>query len=357
MGQNNEWCKVERQRWRGRGSERWDVVGGDKGKRKMMEGVSSTSFFVTEIGDQWKANNLFFKFKALGEIDEVVIPPRRDNRGRRFGFMRFYNVKDKYLLSIKLDNLVLDGRKIYANLPRYKRKTKEEVSQGLNLGDKGKVIAASMEGTLHVKKSWVGVNGQKSYVEALHNGTVAEVPIVGSNQRRGVIFKPLHFVPNQEEVNRLNKAFTGALRYPGDEVDIKRKFLEESLFSIKVTILGPNICLLEDLVGEDMESMLLERKDWWDLLFVSIKPWKPSNIDDERLVWIKTYGIPCHARGESLFRSLVDSIGRFVKTDEETKLTSRMDVTRICLGYKGKERVFATIKVVINELPFEVQMV
>lgn len=70
------------------GMERWDVAGGDKGKRKMDEGVSSKSLFVIEFGDQWKAKDLYFELKALGEIDKVVIPLGRDNRGWRFGFMR-----------------------------------------------------------------------------------------------------------------------------------------------------------------------------------------------------------------------------------------------------------------------------
>lgn len=52
--------------------ERWDVDGGDKGKRKMKEGDHITNFFVIEFGDQWKAKDLFFKFKDLGDIDEVA---------------------------------------------------------------------------------------------------------------------------------------------------------------------------------------------------------------------------------------------------------------------------------------------
>lgn len=53
---------------------------------------------------------------------------------------------------------------------------------------------------------------------------------------KGVIFKPLYFVPDQEDVKRLSKAFTAVLRLPGDEVNLKRKFLEEGLFSIMVTV-------------------------------------------------------------------------------------------------------------------------
>lgn len=64
----------------------------------------------------------------MGEIDEVVISPRRDKRGRRFGFVRFMNVKDEDPLAIKLDNIVLEGRKIYVNLSKFMRMIKEEPS-------------------------------------------------------------------------------------------------------------------------------------------------------------------------------------------------------------------------------------
>lgn len=63
-----------------------------------------------------------YEFKGFEEIDEVIIPPRRDKRGRRFSFVCFYNVEDARLLATKMDNVMLDGRKIYANVPRFQRK-------------------------------------------------------------------------------------------------------------------------------------------------------------------------------------------------------------------------------------------
>lgn len=116
------------------------------------------------------------------------------------------------------------------------------------------------------------------------------------------------------------------------------------MFSIRVTILGPNLCLLEDLVGEDVDALLQERKEWWELLFVSVKPWQPTDVDPERLLWLKIYGVPCHAWGESLFRSLLDSIGRYVKSDKETMLKLRMDEARICLRYRGRRKCMQPLK-------------
>lgn len=85
-----------------------------------------------------ESKRFVFEFKELGEIDEVVIPPKREKIDRRYGFVRFFNVKEEKLLATKLDNIVLEGRKIFANLPRFKRDIRDPLLS--NLKDYGKKI-------------------------------------------------------------------------------------------------------------------------------------------------------------------------------------------------------------------------
>lgn len=118
--------------------------------------------------------------------------------------------------------------------------------------------------------------------------------------------KAMYFVTDEEDDMRFYKAYTGVMRNPRVEDDIKSRYLEEGLFSIRVTIMGPNLCLLEDLVGNDVASLVSERKEWWNQFFVSINPWKPSDVDYERIVWINLFGIPCNAWGESFFSVLAE---------------------------------------------------
>lgn len=58
-----------------------------KGESETMERMSHI-FFITEFGDSWKSRDLLFELKELGKIVEVVIPNKRDRRGRRYGFAR-----------------------------------------------------------------------------------------------------------------------------------------------------------------------------------------------------------------------------------------------------------------------------
>lgn len=63
---------------------------------------------------------MFEVFKVFGDIDdEVVIPSVRYIIGRRFGFMRFFDVNNDRVLVTKLDKIFLGKHKLFINLPRF----------------------------------------------------------------------------------------------------------------------------------------------------------------------------------------------------------------------------------------------
>ncbi|KAI5433954.1 hypothetical protein KIW84_020983 [Lathyrus oleraceus] len=61
-------------------------------------------------------------FDGYGSIDEVIIPKKLDIRGKRYEFVRFFNMEDDRLFTVKLDNIFIGKRKIFVNLPRLSRK-------------------------------------------------------------------------------------------------------------------------------------------------------------------------------------------------------------------------------------------
>jgi RNA recognition motif-containing protein len=90
---------------------------------------TSTSFFVTNFpedlvwGDLWK---LFAKF---GSVCDVFIPKKVDKWGRRFGFVKFKEVKEfeVELLSKKLEDVWWDNFKLRVNRARFAKGDKKEV--------------------------------------------------------------------------------------------------------------------------------------------------------------------------------------------------------------------------------------
>lgn len=88
----------------------------------MVEEELTSSFFTTEFPEEFGPKELFEIFKDFGLVVEVVIPPRRDKRGKWFRFVRFQKVRDEIILYVKLDNIYLNGKKIYANIPKFHRR-------------------------------------------------------------------------------------------------------------------------------------------------------------------------------------------------------------------------------------------
>lgn len=64
---------------------------------------------------------MYNKIMDYGDVNEVVIPPYKDIRGKRFGFVRFFWVEDIWVMTAKLENIIIVGKKIYANIPKYQR--------------------------------------------------------------------------------------------------------------------------------------------------------------------------------------------------------------------------------------------
>lgn len=84
-------------------------------------GEKVSSFFFTEFPESYEAKQMAEVFKEFGLVTEVYIPGKRDSRGRRYGIARFRKVTDDIIIAAKLDGIQIEGKKIFANIPRFQR--------------------------------------------------------------------------------------------------------------------------------------------------------------------------------------------------------------------------------------------
>jgi hypothetical protein len=75
--------------------------------------------------------------------------------------------------------------------------------------------------------------------------------------------------------------------------------------------------------------LIKKRADWLCYYFYNVKPWNPNCFADKRDVWVKIYGIPLHAWGESCFKGIGRKYGEFLDYDENTTSRASLDVARI----------------------------
>ncbi|XP_058745968.1 uncharacterized protein LOC131618827 [Vicia villosa] len=301
-----EWRKVGGGNRSGRESVRWDIMKNETGG---IAGPVST-FYVTDFGEQWKAKDLFFEFKDLGMLDEIFIPPNKDWRGLRYGFVRFLNLEDERIVEINLNNLLLDGRKINANISKFKTKEFKSIRVSgvkrnvgvTNIGSNGGREGALGAGTSHATYDQVG-GKTRSFLEAVKGNGSSKKPDGGE------ACKSLFFKSTVEERKGMEKAMVGITVAPGLTYGVGKSLIEEGIFSAKATSLGPNLCLLEESIEGDLKALMEEGGEWKKSWFKEVRSWKLEDVECYRATWISVYGIPCHGRNRRFLETVLADIG------------------------------------------------
>lgn len=146
-------------------------LGGHKRERKVnVEEARTTNFFFTETPEDFGAKEMYAVFKENGDIDEVILPPKKDKRGKHFGFVRYFNVADARVLTIKLDNIIIGSKKIHANLSRFNLDFSQGPARGYE--QNGECNNRDLTFNNHLKgvfKSGVNDGKAKTYAQAVDN--------------------------------------------------------------------------------------------------------------------------------------------------------------------------------------------
>lgn len=95
-------------------------------REEVIEDKGISKVYLSEFLERMKATHIVNLFVEHDELSEVVISPKRNKFGKRFGFARLRGVDDCRFLAVKLDNIFNDRNKIYANVLRFERN--DEVS-------------------------------------------------------------------------------------------------------------------------------------------------------------------------------------------------------------------------------------
>lgn len=250
-----------------------------------------------------KAREFYELFGCIGEIVGVSIAPRLKKFGKKFFFARFSNVEDSQLLGVKVDNLQVEGKKIHANFPRFARG--RTVSGGnSNKGFVGKTHPYNLLRRLDTVGA-DSVSAQRKDARSFKEVVINTVS-AGDN-------KVMMFTTNPEDRARFSKVMVGEVKIPGSTYELVVAFHLAGIFSIKVSILGPNLCLLEESVEGVMKELTGEEeskcKDW----FAIVRIWKEEDADVEILVTLSVFGVSCVVWNLRYFEILGNFVGSFVR--------------------------------------------
>jgi RNA recognition motif-containing protein len=94
----------------------------------------ATTFFFTNFPEEVKAIDLWPRFARFGRVGEVFIPKKVDKQGKRFGFVKYREVKDEIELLRSISNIWVKSFKLRVNLSKFKRQTEKVQQDGTHQG-------------------------------------------------------------------------------------------------------------------------------------------------------------------------------------------------------------------------------
>jgi hypothetical protein len=309
-----------------------------------------TTYFFTAFPNSFGAKAMFNAFQYYGDIVEVVIPAKRDKGGRRFGFARFDHVSDAYRLEYELDNIIVGRDKISVNLSRFHRPDTIRRLQGRKETTKaaGSVLRTGVrQGEVNgIQKTQSTIPSRKQD----EKNSYAHAVSTGINQTEGRTRNQVvvNYEATKEDMARLQRSFIGEVLHPGMSYNIQEAFHRQGYFGVKVTPLGSKLTLLEGQDEGEVQALMEDAKGWLDQWFKEIRQWNPKEIDIERVVWLRIYGIPSHAWNDLFFDQLTKPWGVYMNADDGTMKRTTMDVARLMIRTTCQQPVDEFVDVKVN---------
>ncbi|GAU47211.1 hypothetical protein TSUD_403520 [Trifolium subterraneum] len=317
-------------------------------QRRREDETRLTTYFFSDIPDNFGAKAMLNIFQKYGDVVEVVIPAKRDKGGRRFEFARFEQVSDVRKFGIELDNIIIGRDKIYVNLSRFQR---EQRNSRYTQRDGGHVHAGWKERHEHYaeKKGWnqetaINRNDEKSYAHAVKGGK----PL---NQQKLNQTPRWSYTTGKDTLLSLQKTYVGEVLHSGMSYNIQDEFHRQGSSIFKVSMFLSFVENLSSVVA-DMSSAAKRLKES-DL----IQPWSTREVDSSRLVWLRVYGIPVHAWNAEFFVMITKPYREFINEDEGTLKRITLDVARIMIRTEEQKVVDEIVEVKINNEIFRLRII
>ncbi|GKV43845.1 hypothetical protein SLEP1_g51093 [Rubroshorea leprosula] len=279
-------------------------------------------FFFTNFPEDWSFEEMWGTFNRLGEgrVIEIDRPKKRHCLGRRFGFVRFLEVRDDRELERKLNQ-----------------------GNGMNGTTKG---VATSEAETHPKLS---------YAEVV-KGRMAE------NQDRGQETKQYHGTSNREQINKARTSEQRTWRWKPKQqhqewsgMEFNEKFFMEGIFFCKIKAMGGRLVLMEGHETGDLKELVENYKEWLGQWFEEIKPWTPTMVATERFAWIRCLGLPLHAWKTKYFQSFGNLWGTFISVDDSTSQKKCLDVARFLISTPIMESISNHLTIKINGVVYKIK--
>ena len=284
-----------------------------------------TTFFFANIPNGYGEVDMFKIFRRWARVKEVFISRRLNKWGRRFGFVRFFEVRNVGRLGRDLDQIYIGNKKLHVNIPRYRRS--EEEPKRVVTENRGKQMEKTSnprwlqeKGRGHTnhksKEVWQVKPGRKSYADVVKDDSQKKWngPIINTEQQ----------VAPWMEISMV-----GQFREELDFEQLSDEFVKGGMSMVRLRYMGDNLVLLTPRENINMEELFNLNREWFESVFLNLEPWTAEHVADCKVIWVRCYGLPLILWNRDCFSKLVGEVATLVAVHDSTTMWENLEYARL----------------------------
>jgi len=265
-------------------------------------------------------------FQRWARVKEVFISRRLNRWGRRFGFVRFFNVDNAVRLERELDRCYIGNRKLHVNLPRYKREGYERKGvepnkfEGVSRGGDGQ-----SNGQRKGKEVWREKRGKEDQTKGNTTHSYADVV----RKRKQDQWRGPSLSTKALSLPWMNNSLVGRMMNEFNFELLQEECVKGGMNMFKVRFLGDNLVLLTPKAVIRMEDIVKLNNEWFESIFEEFKPWTATSVVGYKIVWVRCYGLPFPLWSKECLSKVVGEVASLVDVDEATMAWECLEYARI----------------------------
>ncbi|GLU16460.1 hypothetical protein SLE2022_328930 [Rubroshorea leprosula] len=320
----------------------------------------TTAFFFTNMPEDWSYSDMWKTFGKFGRVFDIYSPQRRSKSGRRFGFVKFLNVRNTRELENQLDQIKVEGLKLWVNLAKYPEEKVKEATVRKIFPSKGIVHGKSYADAVRGQ----GGCGPEKIAEKIPDKGNKRAHASQKQTKTGQVWKQknreeewagLEFNVKEEEFQWLQGCYVGIAHSVEIVPNLQEKLYIEGYFSCRLRAMGGKLVLLDGENKDEIKDLVEGASEWLGQWFSEVKPWSPSMVAKERFVWMRCQGAPLHAWSPEFFEELALVWGKCICLDDSTSKKRRFDVARFLLSTRIMDTISVHRKVKVNGVIYELK--
>jgi len=326
----------------------FDGQGEQRSRRKPnlqpSKASKSTTFFFSNFPNGFGEKDMLKIFQRWARVQDVFISRRLNKWGKRFGFVRLFDVKNVGKLERELDKIYIGSTKLFVNIPKYHRvdvsreegRNKSSVGTGRLEHGVMERVETEVNKSYKGKEVWVEKGEKKSFADAVRR------------QERWAWKGPV-FTAKQQSLPWMEGSVVGRFNTDLDFEQLGEEFVRGGMSMLRVRAMGDNLALLTSRGGKKMEEIINLNKEWFNSVLVKMQPWSPSFTVSHRVVWVRCLGLPITLWNRESFARVVGDIVTLIDIDDATLMWENLEFARLKVRIENNRLLRVARKFRIND--------